>query len=367
MYKALIKPILFRMEPESAHDLVMKLANAVSGSDSLMLLARMLYSYESSRLSQKIWGYNFRNPIGLAAGFDKNGKIPQIIQAAGFGFTEVGSITANPNPGNPRPRMFRLPLDRSLVNRMGLNNDGAKTIVKRLQNIDLDMPLGINIAKTPDPAVIGDKALEDYLFSYREAKKVADYITINISCPNTREGKTFEDPVFLHELLETLRIKNDARSTATLVKFSVDLERDRLIRLVEVCEQHRVHGYISANTSSNRNGLNTPANRISDIGDGGLSGSAIRDKSTQMIRWIYEVTKGQKTIIGVGGIDSFESALEKLQAGADLLQVYTGLVYEGPALVKRINKQLINYLDQQGLESLHQLRRNIPVIHPVES
>jgi len=357
MYKALLRPILFGMDAEKAHDLTMSFAKTASGSSILTFLARMFYSYTSDRLSQHIWGLNFANPVGLAAGFDKNGQIPGIIQASGFGFTEIGSITANPCTGNPKPRLFRLPDDQSLINRMGLNNDGAKTIVKRLSNVPLEFPVGINIAKTNDPAIIGDKAIEDYRFSYREAQKIADYITINISCPNTEDGKSFEDPAALRELLSSLNIRNDARAVPTLVKFSVDLKKDELEQLVGICEQFRIQGYVATNTSSGRTGLKTGDDQLQTIGTGGLSGRAIADRSTEMIRWIHEMTNGQKPIIGVGGIDSVESALEKLHAGADLLQMYTGLVYQGPGLVRNINRGLVRYLDQHGLDSLIQIPR----------
>lgn len=345
------------MEADKAHEAALRLGRVASQNELIKLLGKTLYNYQSPRLHQHIWGLTFRNPIGLAAGFDKNGEIPEIIEAAGFGFTEVGSITANPSTGNPKPRTFRLKKDRSLINRMGLNNDGAQAIVKRLENKKPDIPLGINIAKTPDPAILGDKAIEDYLFSFKKAQKIAGYITVNISCPNTAEGKTFENPAALEELLSALNIKEDAGSVPTLIKFSVDLNRPELEQLIDICERHRVHGYVATNTSKKREGLLTEVKKLDRIGKGGLSGRAIGIKSTKIINWIHEMTNGQKPIIGVGGIDCFENALEKLQAGAVLLQVYTGLIYEGPGLVKKINKKLDACLAQQGLESIHQLSK----------
>lgn len=355
IYKHVLKPLLFRLEAERAHDLIYSFARVASGSTILKLFARLLYNYQSDLLSQNIWGLHFKNPVGLAAGFDKNGHIPEIFEAAGFGFTEIGSITANPNTGNPKPRSFRLPADHALVNRMGLNNDGAKTIAKRLKNKNLSNPLGINIAKTHNPEIMGDAAIEDYLISYVEAQQVADYITLNISCPNTREGKTFEDPAALDELLSALKIKDDARSTPTLVKFSADLDRPSLHHLLDICESHRIHGYVATNTSLDTGGLNTDRQQLDTIGAGGLSGRPLADKSTRMIGWISEATNGQKPIIGVGGIDSPETAWQKLIAGADLLQVYTGLIYEGPGLARTINRQLVRYLREQNMDSILQV------------
>lgn len=355
IYKSIIRPFLFGVDAEKAHEATLKLGRAASKNELLKGLGKRIYNYQSPRLTQHIWGLTFKNPVGLAAGFDKNGEITEIIQAAGFGFTEVGSITANPSTGNPRPRAFRLNRDQALINRMGLNNDGAQTVIKRLEHVDLDIPLGINIAKTHDPEIMGDRAIRDYLFSFDEARKIADYITLNISCPNTRAGKTFEEPGPLDELLSALNIREDASTTATLVKFSVDLQREELEQLIDICEQHRVHGYVATNTSSRRDGLTTDPQTLKTIGEGGLSGKAIAAKSTSIIRWISEITNGRKPIIGVGGIHSFESALEKIKAGADLLQVYTGLVYEGPGLVKKINRGLDRYLKQNGLRSLHQI------------
>ncbi|MGM0545548.1 MAG: quinone-dependent dihydroorotate dehydrogenase [Bacteroidota bacterium] len=355
IYNSLVKPLLFRLDAEKAHTVTHRLAETGSKSSFLKALARCCYNYQSPKLSQQIWGLTFRNPIGLAAGFDKNGEIPEIMEALGFGFVEVGSITANPSTGNPKPRAFRLPKDRAIINRMGLNNDGAQTIVKRLKNKKLSIPLGVNIAKTHNPNIMGDAAIQDYVLSFNEAKKVADYITVNISCPNTASGKTFEDPTALDELLAALKIRDDARVVPTTVKFSSDLTKDQLLELIEICENHRIHGYVACNTSSSREGLQTEKAKIKGIGRGGLSGAPIAPKSVKIIQWISDATKGQKPIIGVGGIDSFNTALKMLLAGADLLQVYTGLIYEGPALVKSINRQLLHELNTLNIKSIHQL------------
>lgn len=358
LYSKAIKPLLFRMDPERAHHLAMNMGSFINDHPLLQGLLRQMYSYQSSRLTQTLWGMNFANPIGLAAGFDKNGYISRTIQALGFGFVEVGSITAQPSTGNPLPRLFRLPDDRSVINRMGLNNDGAQTIVRRLANQAeyLHIPLGINVAKTHNPDILGDQALKDYVASYKEALKVADYVTVNISCPNTGEGKTFEDPTALRELLDALDIPSGTGTTPTLIKLSADLDNGKLEKLVEISEECRIDGYVATNTSTSRSSLLTPSNTLRDIGSGGLSGSAIAKRSTRLISQLRKLIGGNKTIIGVGGIDSFETALEKLQAGANLLQIYTGMIYEGPGLAGAINKKLDQYLRERGLSGIQQLQ-----------
>ena len=339
LYKSLIKPILFQKDAESAHEFAVNLSSFKSRSAVLTKLTQGMFGYSNNKLNRTYFGLKFPNPVGLAAGFDKNGVTPLAMQALGFGFVEIGSITAKPSKGNPKPRAFRLPDDASLINRMGLNNEGADAVVKRLSNLKLGIPLGINIAKTNDASIHGEDALQDYLYSYELANKVADYITVNISCPNTGEGKTFEDPDALDALLKTLKIQQKDRKP-TLVKFSVDTDKSTLEKLVEICEGYSVSGYVATNTSSDRTGLITSGKTLEAIGNGGLSGRAIASKSTQVVRWLKEILSDSKPIIGVGGIDSPSSAIEKLEAGADLLQLYSGMVYEGPSLIKNIKKEL---------------------------
>src|SRR5690625_203552 len=356
MYKAFVKPLLFRQSPDDIHESTVRVMSEASESATALKLAQWVYNYQAPELRQEILGLTFRNPVGLAAGFDKNGKLGPVIEAAGFGFLEVGSITAVASAGNPKPRTFRLEQDRSLINRMGLNNDGAATIIKRLKKMSLSIPLGINIAKTHDPAISGEAALDDYFLSFEAARDVADYITLNISCPNTAEGKTFEDPEAFCRLLEKLQIDRNLSLPPVFVKFFVDLERPMLEELIAVARSHSISGYVAVNTSSGRDGLSVPASRLEEIGRGGLSGMAIRDRSTEFIRTLHDLNRDEKPIIGVGGIFSAEDAIEKIKAGADLLQVYTGLIYEGPGLVKRINKGIHRYMKKNDLEYLYQIR-----------
>jgi dihydroorotate dehydrogenase len=357
MYKSIVRPFLFRFKSDHVHESTIKLASRASESNTLSKAAHLLYDYQSPALKQTVLGLTFRNPVGLAAGFDKNGTLAPIIDALGFGFVEVGSITAEASTGNPKPRSFRLVRDQSIINRMGLNNDGAATICKRLKKLNLSIPLGVNIAKTHNPEITGECAMEDYLKSFTLAKDVADYITLNISCPNTREGKTFEDPATLTALLEKLQIKNDSTIPPVFVKFSVDIEDELLVELIDITRKYSVSGYVAVNTSSKREGLRTSSNKLERIGAGGLSGRAIRNRSNELIRLISKATRGEKPIIGVGGIFSAADAIEKLKAGADLLQIYTGLVYEGPGLVKKINKGIVDYIQKNGIEHIWQIRK----------
>jgi dihydroorotate dehydrogenase len=357
MYKYLARPLLFRLPADTAHDATVRLASSVSRSSVLLNAVKSIYTHSDPALKQNILGLTFPNPVGLAAGFDKNGTMAPLLSRAGFGFLEIGSITANASPGNPKPRSFRLPKDQSLINRLGLNNDGVQTIYRRLEKMDLPIPMGVNIAKTHDPQIVGESAIEDYVTSFEKLKEVADYININISCPNTSEGKTFEQPEPLNALLEHLEIGRDSSLPPVFVKFSVDLDEQLLTELVQICEDHAVDGYVATNTSSKRANLQTPSARLDEIGKGGLSGRAISEKSTETIRKIRSITKGEKVIIGVGGISNTLDAIEKFKAGADLIQLYTALIYEGPSVVKRINKGLSRYLKENGLEHIYHIRK----------
>lgn len=336
LYKKIIKPLLFAGDTEKAHNRTLQLASRVSRSPLLQTFGKTLYGGSDKGLSKTLMGLDFPNPIGLAAGFDKNGHTASAMAALGFGFIEIGSITAQASQGNPLPRLFRLPEDRSVINRMGLNNDGAEIITGRLRKTSLGVPLGINIAKTNDPAISGQQAVEDYVFSFKLAEQTADYITINISCPNTEDGKTFEEPEGLRDLLAAIQPSQSA--VPVLVKFSVDADHKTLEKLVEISEEFGISGYVATNTSSKRENLNTPAATLQSIGRGGLSGAAIAEKSTVIVGQLYEMLRGSKPIIGAGGIDSPQQAVAKLNAGADLIQLYTGLIYEGPSLIKRIKK-----------------------------
>jgi dihydroorotate dehydrogenase len=344
LYQSVFRPLLFKLDEEKAHTLMLRTAQKSSQSFLVKKLIRSLYHYQSPLLEQNLWGKTFKNPVGLAAGFDKNAHLAPLMQSLGMGFTEVGSVTARSSNGNSKPRMFRLPQDHAVINRMGLNNDGAQVVINRLRRNRSSLPTGINIAKTHREDITGDRAIRDYLFSYKKACEIADYITVNISCPNTSDGRTFEEASSLNELLSALSSTGLFKTTPTLIKFSSDLNKKELDSLLNVCESYPIDGYAACNTSSSRKGLSTSAARIQAIGKGGLSGAPLFHKSIKRVGWLREKVGNKKPIIAAGGIDSFEKALKMLQAGATLLQIYTGLIYKGPGLVKSINLKLAAYL-----------------------
>ncbi len=345
------------MNAEKAHDLAMHLARKVNRYAVLQRMAAMLYHSGSSQLEQELMGLRFRNPVGIAAGFDKNGVILKALQSIGFGYIEIGSITAKASRGNPKPRMFRLPEDRAVINRMGLNNDGADVIVDRLDKRGVTVPVGINIAKTHDPSILGDSAIEDYIYSFRKAEEKADYIMVNISCPNTAEGITFEQPEPLRDLLSGIATARTNPAIPVLVKFSPDIDADLLESLVGISLDAGVRGFAVSNTSTNRDGLLTDPSKLERIGRGGLSGRPIRDRAEKLTRKLRVLAGKDSVIIGIGGIENADHAIQRLDSGANLVQVYTGLIYEGPSLPGHINREISLSLEHKGMATVAELTR----------
>ena len=354
MYKDIIQPILFKLDPEKAHHLTAEMGQLFCSLPFLGRLATQRHVGKWPDVKQFLMGLRFSNPVGIAAGFDKNGSWPNLLRFSGFGYAEFGSITAQPSDGNPPPRLFRLPEDHALINRMGLHNDGAETICRRITKLKYrspklfrDFPAGINIAKTHNPEITGDAAIEDYLSSYRSARTVADYITLNISCPNTKEGITFEDSRALTDLLHGIKQVRSADDPPLLVKFSPDTQLPTLDELVQICESFDISGYVLSNTSANRDGLKTPAEQLSLIGSGGLSGAPLFERNIARVAHVRKLLPDNKILIGCGGIDTPAGAVRMLKAGAHLLQVYTGFVYEGPALIPAINDAISAEMDKE--------------------
>ncbi len=347
------------MGPETAHTMA---SGAAQFSQKFTpFLLDSMYQYAHPSLHQEILGKTFANPIGLAAGFDKNARMIPFFRKAGCGFVEVGSVSAKKSKGNPRPRAFRLPEDQALINRMGLNNVGAKAVQPRLKNHagQIAFPVGVNLAKTHDPRIEGEAAIEDFCQSFRLLAPWADYVALNISCPNTAEGKTFEDPNSLDELLSAImrERKEMNRRVPILVKVSPP-HAERFIldsffdEILLVSLAHKVNGFIATNTASDRRNLVTSKERIEKIGKGGLSGQPIADRATGLVRYLYKKTNGKVPIIGVGGIASAEQAYERIKAGASLIQLYTGLVYQGPGLIRDIKEGLVRLLEEEGHSSI---------------
>ncbi len=299
----------------------------------------------------------FKNPIGLAAGFDKDGRALGGVSSLGFGFLELGSVSAAPSPGNPRPRIFRLPQDEAIINRMGIPSEGADRVAERLAGLeDYCPPLGINLNFTTQTALNREETIRDYLQSFRRLYPYADYFALNLSCPNLPEAE-FDPtkPQDVEQLLGNLEGEREKLNgpKPILVKLSPDLKGEVLTELLEAVKGH-VDGFIAVNTTTSRDGLKTQNRRL--IGqEGGLSGRPLRERATEVIAQIYRQTEGKLPIIGVGGIFNAEDAWEKIRSGASLVQIYTGLIYKGPGIVKGINKGLIRLLKKQGYRSIAEL------------
>lgn len=345
MVYRILRPILFRLPPETAHELALH---------SLSLLPFTKRAVTSNPITR--FGLTFANPVGLAAGFDKNGIALQSLAAFGFGFIEAGTVTYHPQPGNPRPRLFRLPDDQALINRAGFNNDGAAAFVKRVERHRPDCVLGVSIGKSKITPL--EEATDDYVKSFELVYNVADYIAVNVSSPNTPQLRELQQSEQLTALLSALQSRGRElqqryqRQVPLLVKLSPDLERNEVEMIVDVLQRLQIDGIIATNTTVSRNNLRTDAKRVSACGAGGLSGRPLRNTSTQMIARLYRLTDGRIPLIGVGGIFTAEDAWEKIAAGASLIQLYTGFIYQGPNITQEINEGLAHILAREGFANL---------------
>lgn len=344
MYQ-LIKPLLFKFDPERVHYWVtanLKRFNRFPGGAAL---SRVIWDVEDSRLKREVFGLTFRNPVGLAAGFDKNGEMMGEMANLGFGFVEVGTVTPLPQPGNPKPRMFRLPKDSALINRMGFNNLGVDVVAERLAAFrktkagQKGLIIGGNIGK--NKVTPNEDAVSDYIKCFDRLFDVVDYFVVNVSSPNTPGLRALQEKEPLMELLNTLQSRNKKNeiSRPILLKIAPDLTNEQLDDIVEIVHQTGIAGIIATNTTISREGLTSPEELKNETG--GLSGKPLTEHSTEVIRYLHQKSNGAFPIIGVGGIHSAEDAIEKLNAGASLVQLYTGFIYEGPGLIGRINKRLL--------------------------
>jgi dihydroorotate dehydrogenase len=341
MYSRL-KPILFLFSPERAHHLTMRLFRLALHFPFGKLLFQQWFQIKDERLQQRVMGLSFSNPVGLAAGFDKDGKYYQDMSHLGFGFIEIGTVTPKGQEGNPTPRLFRLPKDEALINRMGFNNDGADTLATRLaqQGKPSNCILGINIGKnklTPN-----ESAVEDYVYCFEKLFPYADYFAVNVSSPNTPNLRALQDKAPLTALLSTLQQINQKKDKPKpiLLKIAPDVSSEQLLDIVDIVKTTAITGVIATNTTIERGGLKSEKEMVETIGAGGLSGKPVKEKSTEVIRFLRRHLDKNIVIIGVGGIQTGQDAKEKLDAGADLVQVYSGLVYEGPTMIKKINRFL---------------------------
>lgn len=349
MYEKILKPIFFRIDPERIHDFFIWFGGLLGSNQFTRGIVASICDYEHPSLATRVAGIDFKNPVGLGAGFDKDARLTKIIPAVGFGFMEVGAITHFPYEGNRGLRCLRLPDDHSLIVYYGLKNTGAEAIEKRLKKMKFRFPVGVNIAKTNRADIKGEKSIEDYVETYKMLSHYFAYATLNVSCPNAQDGVLFQDPAMLETLLAA--IAKEKKTCPVFLKISTHLSMEEVDAIIAVVEKYPlVDGFIIGNLAKDRSSLRLRSRQeqLDVIPEGGISGAPIRVLSTEMVRHIYRATDGRYVLIGVGGVFTAEDAYEKIKAGASLVQLVTGLIYEGPLMVKRINRGLVKLLERDG-------------------
>lgn len=336
------------MSPERAHNFTFTLLRIFFAIPGIHYLVRSQFSYTSDSLQRRLFGLTFPNPIGLAAGFDKDAVLVKPLSAFGFGFIEIGTVTPRPQAGNPLPRLFRLPDDQALINRMGFNNQGVEEVVRRLKRTSANCIIGGNIGK--NKATPNQEAFQDYLICFESLYPVVDYFVINVSSPNTPGLRELQEKEPLTTLINKLQQANREKSVPKpiLLKIAPDLNNDQLDDIIEIVNDTGISGIVATNTTIDRGGISLSSEQITSIGMGGLSGKPLRQRSTEVIRYLHDRSEGAIPIIGVGGINDIEDVLEKLDAGASLVQIYTGFIYQGPSMVRKINRSLASQLSKSS-------------------
>jgi len=341
LYRSIIRPLLFRMDAEHTHHFVSILLKVAFILPGLSWCFRHVFTVKHPALEREVFGLKFPNPVGVAAGFDKNATLFNELSGLGFGFVEIGTVTPKAQAGNPKPRLFRLPADQGLINRMGFNNLGLPQAIHRLKKRNTHALIGGNLGKnTLTPNI---KAVEDYANLFEGLFDWVDYFVVNVSCPNISDLRELQDQDALLEILMRLQEINlrKASPKPILLKISPDLNKQQLDEVIEIVKETKIAGVVAINTSISRNTLTTSAGRIQSIGKGGLSGKPLKKKALELVQYLSEHSNKAFSIVGVGGIFNAEDALAMLDAGADLVQVYSGFIYEGPFLAKRINKAIL--------------------------
>lgn len=337
MYKSIIRPILFKFDPEEVHHFTFSMLKNF-GFLTKMFLPKPVVD---KRLEREVFGLKFKNPVGLAAGFDKNAVLFNELADLGFGFVEIGTVTPRAQAGNPKKRLFRLVEDGGIINRMGFNNDGLQAAIEKLKANKGKIIIGGNIGKNTDTTP--ENYTQDYLDCFEGLHPHVDYFVLNVSCPNVGSHAKLEDVDYLRELITEVKKINISKTNPKpiLLKIAPDLNTNQLDEIIDLVAETQIDGVIVSNTSVNREGLKTSPETLAAIGNGGLSGKPIRERSTKMIKYLADKSNRSFPIIGVGGIHSGKDAMEKLDAGASLVQLYTGFIYEGPQLINDINKELL--------------------------
>jgi dihydroorotate dehydrogenase len=341
MYKILIRPLFFLIDPEKIHHITVALLRMSGRIPGLKSILRSFFTLKHPALERVIFGIRFQNPVGLAAGFDKDARLIDEMACMGFGFIEIGTLTPRPQPGNDKPRLFRLPEDKALINRMGFNNEGVSAAVTRLRKRKSKVIVGGNIGK--NKVTPNENAFDDYAICFEALYEHVDYFVINVSSPNTPGLRDLQEKEPLRKLLQYVidLSKQKPVYKPVLLKIAPDLSPSQLDDIVQILKETRTDGVIATNTTISRDGLSTSAEEIKAIGNGGLSGGPLTQRATEVIAYLRGNLGKDFPIIGVGGIMTPEDALEKLKAGADLVQIYTGFIYEGPAFVKCINREIL--------------------------
>jgi dihydroorotate dehydrogenase len=341
MYK-IIKWFLFKLNPERAHHFTFNVLGILFKIPGIASICRSIFITENPKLGVAVFGLHFKNRVGLAAGFDKDAKLYQQLSHFGFGFIEIGTVTPLAQPGNEQPRMFRLPQDEALLNRMGFNNEGAIAAAKRLKEQKANVIIGGNIGKNKNTA--NEDAASDYLKCFEALYEVVDYFVVNVSSPNTPNLRDLQDKEPLTKLLlELMQLnKTKPKQKPVLLKIAPDLTNSQLDDIIEIVATTKIDGVIATNTTIDRNLLNKEKEYALTLGLGGLSGKPLAKRSTEVIKYLHQKSNAAFPIIGVGGIHSADDAIEKIKAGATLVQLYTGFIYEGPGLIKKINQRLLN-------------------------
>ena len=341
MYKSIIRPILFLFDPEKVHYFTFSLIKTLCKIPFVSFIFRSLYVVDDKRLERTLFGITFKSPVGLAAGFDKNAVLYKELSNFGFGFIEIGTVTPKGQVGNPKKRLFRLKDDQGIINRMGFNNDGVKAAIKNLKNNNGQVIIGGNIGKNTETKP--ENYTEDYCEVFKALHPYVDYFVLNVSCPNVGSHAKLNDKDYLIELISACKLLNseEKKQKPILLKIAPDLNNIQLDEIIDLVNETKIDGVIASNTSTNRENLKVSKERLEEIGNGGVSGQPLKNQSTAVIKYLADTSNKSFPIVGVGGIHSEKDALDKLNAGADLVQLYTGFIYEGPSLVKRINKAIL--------------------------
>ena len=342
MYKLFIRPFLFLFDPEKIHYITFSLIRFFCKVPLMALIFRSIYKIEDKRLERKLFGITFKNPVGLAAGFDKNAVLFNELANFGFGFIEIGTVTPKGQEGNPKKRLFRLKEDYGIINRMGFNNDGLEIAIQQLKKNKGKLIIGGNIGKNTQTS--SELYTRDYELCFKGLHPYVDYFVLNVSCPNVGSHAKLNDKSYLIELITAIQKLNNQEiiQKPILLKIAPDLNNNQLDEIIELVAETKIDGVIASNTSTTRDHLKASNHLLKEIGNGGLSGQPIKELSTRVIKYLAQNSNKAFPIIGVGGIHSAQDALDKIEAGADLVQIYTGFIYEGPGLIKQINKALLN-------------------------